>query len=491
MSRVLGLYGVLVAMTVAPGCAQESADATALFPVVEQTVWSELLQEDRTIRVVLPRTYDGGATSYPVVYVLDGEANLEATVGAVDHLSRNLQMPESIVVAVHNTAREADLTPEGLERDLPDGTEPRGDRFLEFLENELVPFVEQGHRTSTLRILVGHSQGGLFGVYALSVRPELFPWIIALDAPMNVPAFHPVVRSFEQRLHSAAHLKGRLFNGTAIYGWSDEDWDSITDVDRADFRTYYRRFDDETHQSVVLPGVHAGLRALFADLPQPMAYPQTLAEIDSVFGETAAEYGHEVVPGLPYLTRMAADLLLLRQGSDALAVLARINTLYGPSSRQQELEEAAAEVVSEGEMNREGQLSLRELLARPRPSAEEANVYLGEWSGTSFHEGGVPVELHVTFIRSGVEVTGTMHQRIGRLESREELRYIHITADGALEFGHLNRRRPGGLIVSVVRPDEEGVLRGVQDIRGIDLERMFPGRSFPANHVTLHKVASR
>ncbi|NNM31629.1 MAG: hypothetical protein HKO53_01100, partial [Gemmatimonadetes bacterium] len=103
---------------------------------------SSVLDEDRVIRVVTPDAAGEGRATYPTIYVLDGEANLGAVAVAARHLSAYLRVPESLVVAVHNTAREPDLNPPGLTRALPGGEDARGDRFLRFLAGELIPFVE-------------------------------------------------------------------------------------------------------------------------------------------------------------------------------------------------------------------------------------------------------------------------------------------------------------------------------------------------------------
>ncbi len=55
-----------------------------------------------------------------------------------------------------------------------------GPAFLDFLEHELIPFIDRTYRTNTSdRGLLGHSMGGLFALYALEQRPALFQRIVA------------------------------------------------------------------------------------------------------------------------------------------------------------------------------------------------------------------------------------------------------------------------------------------------------------------------
>ena len=50
----------------------------------------------------------------------------------------------------------------------------QADRFLRFVEIEAIPSVDEAFRTERNRILVGHSLGGLFALYALAEHPQLF-----------------------------------------------------------------------------------------------------------------------------------------------------------------------------------------------------------------------------------------------------------------------------------------------------------------------------
>lgn len=50
----------------------------------------------------------------------------------------------------------------------------QANRFLEFIEAELIPHIDQNYRTSSTRLLAGNSRGGLFVVYSLIEAPALF-----------------------------------------------------------------------------------------------------------------------------------------------------------------------------------------------------------------------------------------------------------------------------------------------------------------------------
>lgn len=112
---------------------------------------STILHETRRVRVALPASYarTGPERRYPVTIVLDGGSLLAPVETVSRELAANGQIPESIVVGIENTDRLRDLTPPGLSvsgSSLSEG----GDRFLDFIEKELLPRIELRSRTGAV-----------------------------------------------------------------------------------------------------------------------------------------------------------------------------------------------------------------------------------------------------------------------------------------------------------------------------------------------------
>jgi predicted alpha/beta superfamily hydrolase len=53
------------------------------------------------------------------------------------------------------------------------------DRFLDFIQTELIPEIDRRYRTEACRIFTGHSLGGLIAIYILVNCPEMFQAYIA------------------------------------------------------------------------------------------------------------------------------------------------------------------------------------------------------------------------------------------------------------------------------------------------------------------------
>lgn len=147
---------------------------------------SDILGETRKIWVYLPMNYQEGK-KYPVLYLLDGDGHFHSVTGLIKQLSRTLVLPEMIVIAIPNTNRSRDLIPTKVDVDYHTGNKLQydsggGSAFLDFIEEELIPYVDSTYPTTSYRTYVGHSFGGLSVIHALTTRSHLFNNYVAIDA---------------------------------------------------------------------------------------------------------------------------------------------------------------------------------------------------------------------------------------------------------------------------------------------------------------------
>jgi predicted alpha/beta superfamily hydrolase len=174
------------AQTPAPTPAAENKPTEA--NLVDTALPSKILGEDRRVIIHLPRHYSKTVDKYPVMYVLDGTSQDGPLADKLTVLADAGLIPAAIVVGLPNTRgnRERDQTPPYMRRDVNDQTSPfgAGDKFLAFIEKELIPFIDGNYRASTHRTLVGNSRGGLFVLYALMERPTLFQSWFCYSTPV-------------------------------------------------------------------------------------------------------------------------------------------------------------------------------------------------------------------------------------------------------------------------------------------------------------------
>jgi predicted alpha/beta superfamily hydrolase len=160
------------------------------------SVQSNILNEKRKVWIHVP---DGGPAGlyakkrYPVVYLLDGDAHFSSVVGMIEQLSSvngNTICPEMIVVAIPNTDRTRDLTPTHVDSDPPfmdrnfSKNSGGGEKFLSFIEKELMPHIDSLYPTQPYKMLIGHSFGGLAVMQALTKHTNLFNAYVAIDPSM-------------------------------------------------------------------------------------------------------------------------------------------------------------------------------------------------------------------------------------------------------------------------------------------------------------------
>jgi len=168
-TRVLALLSLLLAA--APSAlAQKNGDDVSIGKY--HTITSKVLGEERTVLIHLPEGYETSKDKYPVLYVLGGSAG--ALVEGVQATSQR-DVPPMIVVAIatngYRVTSNLGLVPS-------EGSNP-AKKYLQFISEELFPYVEQRFRVENHRTLYGASAMGVFVLYALLERPDAFAAYIA------------------------------------------------------------------------------------------------------------------------------------------------------------------------------------------------------------------------------------------------------------------------------------------------------------------------
>ena len=149
---------------------------------VRDQFYSETLGEERALQVHIPASSIYGY-NYPVLYLLDGEFHFESVVGILKAGIMSRKIPEMIIVGISNTNRYRDLSTVHV----GDANDPSGgaEKFTDFIEHELIPYIDSKYPTIDHRTFVGHSLGGLVVVNTLMQRPHLFTNYLAIDPSLS------------------------------------------------------------------------------------------------------------------------------------------------------------------------------------------------------------------------------------------------------------------------------------------------------------------
>ncbi len=235
--------------------------------------------------------FDKSPTAWPAIYLLDADwmfgmvtdtVRLMAWMGrTTDAIVVGIGYPEERTIGLTwhqcTAGRTRDLTPvssassdtywrEILKLDVKTGGGPA---FHEFIKQELIPVIDKKYRTDPAkRILVGHSHGGLFSVFAMFQEPRLFSHYIASSPSFDFANDY----LFDRESMYAKKHKGLPAHLHLSVGDLEIDAKHPDDTDMDRFATILENrkykgfsltkqvFPDSNHVEVIAPALHEGLK---------------------------------------------------------------------------------------------------------------------------------------------------------------------------------------------------------------------------------------
>lgn len=252
------------------------------------SLFSNILNEERSYWIYKPEQRPGeSAQDYPVLYLLDGDVFFHSVVGFTRFFSssRISSLPPCIVVAILNTDRTRDFTPtsSSARRDgsIHPEDKPQGggaEQFYRFLTEELRPEVERKVPCSGRYFLAGHSYAALFTLQTLLDHPESFEAFIAIDPSLwwDRGIF---LKQAEIKIRQKNYSGKQLYVAFATrqrpdvklvqFSLADSlNMKIIPDMENQHLRVVFKKFPEEVHGTVALPGFYDGLKSLFMRQPE-------------------------------------------------------------------------------------------------------------------------------------------------------------------------------------------------------------------------------
>ena len=303
---------------------------------------SEILKEDRPVIISLPKGYKEGEANYPVLYLLDGLGNLKHQVGTMELLTESGIIPPMILVAIESLHRGKDLTPSMAGRDSFAGTgtdDPQsggGPKFLQFIDKELIPYVESNFRTHPYRLLEGHSFGGLFSTYALMNKPDLFNAFI-IQAPAlwwNKEEMTAQAKEFFKSKDSLA--KSVYFGAGGDEGWGmRQELVRYVDVIKENTpKNFHYKHEvpegDEGHDDSRLLLNYYGLKFVFSDLKDYEGLLSNYSDEEFIMAEKnlTEKYGESAKRSAGIYVNIIMKLLEEEKKLEAITVYKRAAEAY-------------------------------------------------------------------------------------------------------------------------------------------------------------------
>ncbi|MFT5815006.1 MAG: putative alpha/beta superfamily hydrolase [Colwellia sp.] len=287
---------------------------------------SKILAEQRELLVHLPNNYQQNTElNYPVLYLLDGQRNLNHAAGTLDLLNQSDMAQEMIIIAIKNTHRTRDFTPTYDESYDQWGISGGADNFLDFIEQELIPYVDKNYRTNSFKILSGHSLGGLLAVYTLQSRPQLFQAHFAFSPSLW---WHEqvILKDAEKFLANTTKLNSYLYvnlgneNGDMLSAF--QQYTELLKTHTPKGFSYNSDIDkQETHGTSALIGQSHAYRYLYATLQCPKEVTaQGLPAIEQFFKMQSEKYGYQLKPSYRAINRAGYIALNKKDIANAIKI---------------------------------------------------------------------------------------------------------------------------------------------------------------------------
>jgi predicted alpha/beta superfamily hydrolase len=251
-------------------------------PTEVRTITSTYVQQEYQLFISLPASYAASDKTFPVLYLLDGNATYTMVRPLIELQQISDLIPELIMVGIgYPTAtymdtaalRGRDLTPVELTPEQKAGSYPfeetgGGPQFLNFLMYELIPFIDQNFRTDPNdRALLGLSLGALFVLYTLFEQPDLFKRLIAISPSIDL------LDMDKRSLKENPFLPVKLYWGTEAPSddlqilkeieMTRQFVKDIRELNTEDLEVHLRIYEGEDHFSVGTIGFIHGLRKVY------------------------------------------------------------------------------------------------------------------------------------------------------------------------------------------------------------------------------------
>lgn len=290
------------------------------------TLYSEILGESRSFNIYLPESYKNSTQKYPLLITLDGY--FLSTTGIIEYLAYSGNIPEMILVSINNTDRDRDFTPTNSKNIEGEYIPSSGGakNFLNFIERELLTYLDSNYRIQPFRIIAGHSLGGLFVTYAMLEKPELFQSYYA--ASPTLPWDNEWILDYSKMKIQKKYPRNLFFqlitdNQSGIMKTSAQKITHLLKLEAPEnFQLMYKQYVNEDHISCFLIGFYDALRYLYSDykISDTLITTGNSKGIEIHYNKLSEKYGYEIIPSWNWLDWIANWHLLMERYEISLSL---------------------------------------------------------------------------------------------------------------------------------------------------------------------------
>lgn len=220
------------------------------------TIHAIELDNDQSISIYLPESYNAAKDKYPVMYVIDGDKYFLHSIAYQKTLTWQSKSPDFIVVGINikESKRRELLGKKSLE-------------FIDTFENQIINYVEKNYRTNDKRMYFGWEMAGGFALELFSKRPNLIDaYFLASSThftPKRINSVQSVLKSKKAMPEFFYYTLG------SVETWSLESHESLSKVFsntnkvKYEWEFYLSQSDD--HYTTPLDTFNKGIALYFND----------------------------------------------------------------------------------------------------------------------------------------------------------------------------------------------------------------------------------
>ncbi|MDX1673216.1 MAG: alpha/beta hydrolase-fold protein [Longimicrobiales bacterium] len=265
------------------GMALPAGPLAAQQPTVRTvTLESTELDQTREIMIFEPLNYARDEFAYyDVLYVFDAQTRMffdyaSSIANLLDGGQRGF-----IVVGIRATSildelygRNHDLLPSDTDVNLGPKSGGNAEKFLAYVRNEVVPYVESNYRVLPHRTAIGHSLSASFLVWTMLNETELFDNYIAVDPNLAFDDQRLVrgLRAFDSEqfetpvLFYMSHADANRY----VPSWRAANYEAnlllLDTLANDHFQVQIEQYPDETHMSSFVPSVNSAMRTYLQEI---------------------------------------------------------------------------------------------------------------------------------------------------------------------------------------------------------------------------------
>ncbi|WP_440053628.1 alpha/beta hydrolase-fold protein [Pseudoalteromonas sp. T1lg65] len=330
----------------------------------ELVIKSDILNEEIFLKIALPSNFalSSELHTYPVIFIVGkhGHEYFHAVSGVVKHLADVERMPETIVVSIDGGSPSPDIYHNDMFGSQPSEKWPswgEPEKYHQFYQNELFPFLEKQYRANNKRSVVAISTSSFFPFNNLIHDKHLFDTYIFLAAADIIGMGHAPNKSMIDGL--AARLsKEPKTNPLVFFAVADDDLKKQekyqANVNKLENRLSkikdlpftLKVYDNEGHYDALIKTMLDVLEIKYpkslwsAKYRDIVAKPgNALQNLDKYFDQLSERYGFTILPratrwnSVNRLGYISTHLIRQNRAAEALEIAKRY-TEYQPKSWQ-------------------------------------------------------------------------------------------------------------------------------------------------------------